>query len=47
MAIGAYVEAVDPTTAPQRREEIERQLRAYCALDTEAMVRIWEVFRGA
>lgn len=36
----AYVEAIDPRTAPDRRGEIENALRAYCANDTLAMVRL-------
>jgi hypothetical protein len=36
----AYVEATDPHTAPGRRREIEAALRAYCANDTLAMVRL-------
>ncbi len=35
-----------PGTAPERKAEIERQLLAYCKLDTLAMVRLWEFFRG-
>jgi hypothetical protein len=46
MAMEAYVEAIDPGTSAERKGEIERQLKAYCALDTEAMVRIWGAFGG-
>jgi hypothetical protein len=46
MAMEAYVEAIDPDTSAERKAEIERELRAYCALDTEAMVRIWAEFRS-
>lgn len=46
MAVEAYREAIAPKTTAERREEIERQLLAYCHLDTLAMVRLWEVFRG-
>jgi hypothetical protein len=42
----AYAEAIDPATPPGRRAQIERQLRAYCALDTLAMVRLWAVLSG-
>jgi hypothetical protein len=45
MAVEAYREAIGAETTPERREEIERQLLAYCHLDTLAMVRLWEVFR--
>jgi hypothetical protein len=30
----------------ERKAEIEQQLKAYCALDTEAMIRVWEAFGG-
>ncbi len=43
----AYLEAVAPDTASERREEIRRQLLDYCKLDTLALVRIWEKFRGS
>jgi Domain of unknown function(DUF2779) len=46
MAMTAYAEAIEPGTTLERREEIRRQLLAYCKLDTEAMVRLWEVFSG-
>ena len=47
MAGEAYREAIAQETTPERRAEIERQLLAYCHLDTLAMVRLWEVFRGS
>jgi predicted RecB family nuclease len=46
MAGEAYREALAEETTAERSEEIERQLLAYCHLDTFAMVRLWEVFRG-
>ncbi|MCB1093131.1 MAG: DUF2779 domain-containing protein, partial [Verrucomicrobiae bacterium] len=46
MAGEAYREAIAQETTPERRVEIEKQLLAYCHLDTLAMVRLWEVFRG-
>lgn len=46
MAMEAYREAVAPHTSASRKAEIERQLLAYCALDTQAMVRLWSVFSG-
>jgi hypothetical protein len=46
MAMEAYVEAIAPGTSAQRKAEIDTELREYCAMDTEAMVRIWEVFAG-
>lgn len=45
-AQGAFLEAMAPETTPERKVEIERQLLAYCELDTLAMVRLWEFFRG-
>jgi Domain of unknown function(DUF2779) len=47
MAMEVYVEAIDPSISATRKAAIERELKAYCALDTEAMIRIWEVFAGA
>jgi hypothetical protein len=45
-AIRAYLEILDPVTSPPRRAEIRRDLRAYCAQDTLAMVRILKVLEG-
>jgi hypothetical protein len=45
-AQGAFLEAMNPGTTPERKAEIQRQLLAYCELDTFAMVRLWEFFRG-
>ncbi|WP_316660190.1 DUF2779 domain-containing protein [Ralstonia mannitolilytica] len=46
MAMGAFLEALAPHTSASRKAEIEKQLLAYCALDTYAMVRLWSVFSG-
>ena len=46
MAMEAYTEAIAPETSAERKVEIERQLLAYCALDTYAMVRLWARFTG-
>lgn len=46
MAMNAYLEAISDHVPLKRKEEIERQLLAYCELDTLAMVRIWNVFSG-
>ncbi|WP_082007487.1 DUF2779 domain-containing protein [Tepidimonas taiwanensis] len=46
MAMQAYLEAIAPQTSLARKREIERQLLAYCALDTYAMVRLWAAFSG-
>lgn len=46
MAMNAFLEALAPHTSAARKDEIERQLLAYCSLDTYAMVRLWSVFTG-
>lgn len=46
MAVSAYLEAIVPATSPQRKQEIQEQLEAYCRLDTYAMVRLWQIFSG-
>lgn len=46
MAMAGYCEAIRPETSPARKSEIEQQLREYCALDTFAMVRLWQFFSG-
>ena len=46
MAVEAYREAIAPETTVERRAKIEGQLLAYCELDTLALVRLWEGFRG-
>lgn len=43
-AQGAFLEAMAPGTTPERKAEIQKQLLAYCELDTFAMVRLWEFF---
>lgn len=40
----AYLEACNPETRLERREELRKQMLEYCKLDTFATVRIWEVF---
>ena len=45
-AMEAFLEALSPDTSPARKVEIERQLLAYCAMDTYAMVRMWAAFTG-
>lgn len=47
MAQTAYQEAIALGTSPGRKEQLRQQLHEYCKLDTLAMVRIWEAFRGA
>lgn len=46
MAMEAFLEAIHPSTKQERKSDIERQLLAYCKLDTYAMVRLWQVFAG-
>ena len=45
-AMEAYLEALAAQTTPARKAEIEKQLLAYCALDTYALVRLWAAFTG-
>lgn len=47
MAMEAYAEAIAAITTPERKVEIERQLIAYCSLDTLALVRLWSTFSGS
>jgi hypothetical protein len=47
MAMAAYQEAIAGATTTARRKAIHHQLLTYCQLDTEALVRLWTVFRGA
>lgn len=43
-AADGFIEAIDPSTSPGRKAELERQLRRYCRFDTEAMARIVRFF---
>jgi hypothetical protein len=45
-ASSAYLEAIDPATSADRREEIRRELLRYCKHDTEAMVRLVRFFEA-
>jgi len=47
MAMQAFLEAIESTTTIGRKQEIEQQLKIYCALDTLAMVEIWRKFSGS
>ena len=42
VASAAYVESIDTRTSPERRDQLRANLVAYCARDTEAMVRVVE-----
>lgn len=42
----AYLRAIAPQTTGAERQRIHQQLWSYCGLDTLAMVRVWEAFRG-
>ena len=44
MAMDAFVKAIHPDTTAAEKSMIERQLLEYCALDTFAMVKMWEYF---
>lgn len=46
MAQEAYLEAIRPETATERRAVLQQQLERYCELDTWAMVRLWQFFIG-
>jgi predicted RecB family nuclease len=46
MAQTAYQEAIAPGTTSERKEQLNDQLHEYCKLDTLAMVKIWQIFRG-
>lgn len=46
MAQEAYLEAIQPETAAERRALLQQQLERYCELDTWAMVRLWQFFSG-
>ena len=41
-----YLEAIDPRTSPERREQLRSRLLKYCRLDTEAMVRLVRFLGG-
>lgn len=45
-AMQGFAEAINPLVDADRKNEIERQLLAYCRLDTFAMVRLWQLFSG-
>jgi hypothetical protein len=43
----AYLEAIDPSTLPARREAIRQNLLKYCGRDTQALVTIVGFFKNA
>ncbi|MBT8092763.1 MAG: DUF2779 domain-containing protein [Gammaproteobacteria bacterium] len=43
-ASDGFIEAISDATSPERKAELERQLRRYCRFDTEAMVEIVRFF---
>ena len=45
-AQAAYREIIHPATAPERRAALIHDLKAYCALDTLALVRVARKFEG-
>lgn len=46
MAMDAFTEAIHPNTPTERKQTLEKQLLAYCQLDTWAMVKLFEAFSG-
>ena len=46
MASIAYVEMIDPATAPKRAKALRAQLLAYCKHDTEALLKLFEKLSG-
>ncbi len=46
MAVTAFMEAIDPATSTERKEELRKKLATYCELDTLAMMRLWQAFSG-
>lgn len=46
MAMDAFLEALAPLTNKTQKTKIKKQLLAYCALDTLALVSIWSAFTG-
>lgn len=44
MAMQAYLTAIAPETAADEKARLEQALLKYCALDTYAMVRLWQFF---
>ncbi|MEY4244613.1 MAG: hypothetical protein RLZZ245_2198 [Verrucomicrobiota bacterium] len=45
-AVEAFKKAIAVETTPAERETIRLQLLEYCKLDTYALVRMWQIFRG-
>lgn len=45
-AVNAYLKAIQPGTTTEEKSLIERQLLAYCRMDTYAMVRLWQFLLG-
>ena len=45
-AMEVYEKAITRGTTADEKAKIDRQLRAYCALDTEAMIHVWRHFSG-
>ena len=43
-ASDGFVEAIQPDVSPERKAELEEQLRRYCRFDTEAMVEVVRYF---
>jgi hypothetical protein len=43
-ASDGFIEAIGPETSPERKAELEAELRRYCRFDTEAMVEVLRFF---
>jgi hypothetical protein len=43
-ASDGFIEAIQTETSPERKAELDEQLRRYCRFDTEAMVEIVKFF---
>jgi hypothetical protein len=46
-ASDGFIEAIDPAASPERKSELEEQLRRYCRFDTEAMVEVLRFFTAS
>jgi hypothetical protein len=47
MAQAAYQVAISSESTSESKERIQQQLHEYCKLDTLAIVRIWQAFKGS
>ena len=47
LAAVAFIESMNPETKLERREQLRRDLLAYCERDTAAMLRVVEAMRAS